>query len=160
MSTITATPTTTTTLKEDTATIEKMYGASNPTKRDTIIGSTSPRRHYRGQDIKVSELPPDVNNMVNKGLFALAFFVAILSGMGVGMSMILKYKLWLLLAIIFILIVVLSPDISDYAIYGLGEYIDLGYTGFKNVTNNMFLKMKKNKNSNSPVESYPAQPAT
>lgn len=152
MSTVTPT-----TLKEDTANIEKMYGSSSPTITNDIDASSS-RQHYRGDDVKVVSLPPDINNMVNKGLFALAFFIAILSGVGVGLSMILKYKLWILLAIIFILVIILSPDISDYFIYGLGEYIDLGYTGFKNVTGKMFLKMKSKSMPTPTVKKLSDQP--
>ena len=142
------------TLTENTAALEKIYD-SPPTMNDT---SPSSKPHYKGEDIKLPTLPPDVKNMVNKGFFALAFFVAILSGTGIGMGIVSKYKFFLLVIVIFLLVLILAPDISDYFIYGVGEYIDFGYKGLKKITNNVFLKLK-NQNPNPTTLTNNAQPS-
>ena len=154
MSTIAATSSSSSSLKEDTSKIEESYASTTPkmTKPNNNNNNNnnnvfSTRPHYQGEDIKIISLPPDVKNMVYKGFFALAFFIAILSGTGVGLSIVYNFKVWLLLIVLFILIIILAPDVSDYFIYGVGEYIDLGYTGFKNFTDNMFIKLK---NKNAP----------
>ena len=131
-------------LEDSSAKLENMY--------------TSPK-NIRGDESKLLNLPLDVKNMVNKGFFALAFFVAILSGVGIGMGMFLKYKLCILLLIIFILIVIVSPEISDYIVYGIAEYTDLGYTGLKRVTNNIFINLES-KNNNNYSSTHPPSSST
>lgn len=133
------------TLTDASAKLENMYTSPSTIKpppipsNDKIAAANS--RYDRGTDMKLTTLPPDVKNMVHRGSYAMAFFVAILSGVGIGMGMFLKYKLCLLLLTIFILIVIVSPEISDYLVYGIGEYTTLGYTHLKTFTNNIFVSI-------------------
>ena len=77
-------------------------------------------------------MPKHLEDTVNKSWFAVAFIIAILCGIGIGLGCILRYKLCILVAIMFILLTILAPDISDQLVYGTAKYIDIGYKTLKN----------------------------
>ena len=92
------------------------------------------------------KLTRDMTDAINSGLFAMAFMVAILCGGGIGLGLIFKYKLCILVAIMFILLTIVSPQFSDYLVYGIGEYVELGYSALKKSAGLIFRDEKKEKN--------------
>ena len=114
-------------------------------KLETIYKSSAKGQYERGEDSKLLILPPDIKIMVDRAFYAISFFIAILSGASIGMNIVFNYKIYILLFIIFILIIIISPEKSDYIFYGIGDYMNVGYTSLKNFTSKTFNPIGSNK---------------
>lgn len=126
-------------LNDATETLENIYKSSSPKT------SVKRRQYDRGEESKLLSLPPDVKIMVDRAFYALSFFIAILSGVSIGMNIVFNYKIYILLLIIFLLIMVVLPEKSDYIFYGIGDYVNAGYTSLKGFTNKAFVKINNYK---------------
>ena len=89
------------------------------------------------------KLTQDMTDTINSGLFAMAFIIAILCGAGIGLGLIFRYKLCILVGIMFIILTIVSPNFSDYLVYGIGEYIEYGYVALKKSSNLIFKDKRK-----------------
>lgn len=113
----------------------------------TILHATEMAGNYykgdEGEKTSFISIPSEIESLANKALFALTFFITILSGLLLGMGLSLNLKIFLIMLAVFILIMMITPEFSDYWFYGVWNYTNFGYTWLKGLTSKILDRKKK-----------------